>query len=84
MLLETNTTVTMFDNFPDVLTISDLKNALGVSNKMAYALINSGKIKHFRINKLIKIPKPFLIEYIETQCYNSTATGKLPCQEGSV
>jgi excisionase family DNA binding protein len=74
----------MFTDFPDVLTIADMKDALGISNKLAYALVNSGEIKHFRMGKLIKIPKPFLIEYIESQCYNSTATGKLPCHsEGS-
>ncbi|MCL1846147.1 MAG: helix-turn-helix domain-containing protein [Defluviitaleaceae bacterium] len=73
----------MFADFPDVLTIADMKNALGVSNKMAYVLINSGKVKHFRMGKLIKIPKQFLIDYINEECYNVTATGKLPCQERS-
>jgi len=64
-----------------VLTIADMKNALGISKKLAYNLVNSGKIKHFRMGKLIKIPKSFLVEYIKTECYNSTATSK-PCQEG--
>jgi excisionase family DNA binding protein len=73
----------MFINLPDVLSISDMKKALGVSNKMAYMLISSGKIKHFRMGKLIKIPKSFLVEYIEAECYNSSATSKLPCYEGS-
>lgn len=75
----------MFVDFPDVLTIADIKKALGVSSKMAYMLISSGKVRHFRMGKLIKIPKRYLLDYIETECYNPTATGKLPCHsEGSV
>jgi excisionase family DNA binding protein len=73
----------MFSNFPDVLTIDDMKTALGVSNKMAYMLISSGRIKHFRLGKLIKIPKRSLVDYIEMECYNSVATGELPCHERS-
>lgn len=73
----------MFIEYPDVLTVSDAEKALGVSDKTVYRLIESGKIKHFRVGKLIKIPKPFLVDYVETECYNFTATGKLPCQERS-
>jgi excisionase family DNA binding protein len=70
----------MFNEFPDVLTINDMKKALGVSNKMAYSLISSGKIKYFRLGKLIKIPKRFLVDYIESECYTILATVELPCQ----
>lgn len=74
----------MFTELPDVLSISDMKNALGVSKKTAYILISSGKVKHFRMGSLIKVPKRYLVDYIEAECYNSTATGNLPCQEGSI
>jgi len=68
----------MFDYYPDVFTITDMKEALGVSNKMAYALIKSGKVRHFRMGKLIKIPKPCLLDYINAECYNLATTSK-PC-----
>ena len=59
----------MFADFPDVMTIYDIQKSLGIGRTAAYKLINTGKIKHLRIGKSIKIPKQFLIDYILSECY---------------
>jgi len=74
----------MFAELPDILSATDAGKALGVSNKTVYQLINSGKVKHFRMGSVIKVPKCYLVEYIKAECYNDPATGNLPCHpEGS-
>jgi len=67
----------MFEDYPDVLTISELQIALGIGRSMAYRLIRNGNIRHLRIGKNIKIPRRYLVEYIHAACYNTgIATGK--------
>ena len=67
----------MFDNLPEVLAIEDLQTALGIGRSMAYRLVRRGDIRHLRIGRTIKIPRRYLVEYIEAACYNNvTATGE--------
>ena len=67
----------MFNDYPDVLTIEDLQIALNIGRSTAYRLIRNGGIRHLRIGKNIKIPRRYLMDYIETACYNNTtATGE--------
>ena len=72
----------MFDNLPDVLAIEDLQIALGIGRSMAYRLVRRGDIRHLRIGRTIKIPRRYLVEYIEAACYNDvTATDNLSCRD---
>jgi len=69
----------IFSKFPDVLTINDMQKALGIGRSMAYRLIRSGKVRHLRIGKAIKIPKQDLIDYTLGGCYSDmVATSNLP------
>ncbi len=54
----------MFENYKDVVDINDLCIMLGVGKNKAYALINNGDIKSFKIGKVNKIPKAWVVEYI--------------------
>ena len=74
-------TYTLFDNYPDVLTMTDLRKALQIGRTTAYNLIKEGQIRHFKINSSIKIPKKYLIEYVENQCYNNNAIGERSVSE---
>ena len=60
----------IFAEFPDLLTMDNLQKALGIGRTTAYRLINDNKIKHLRIGNVIKIPKLFLIDFVEKSCYN--------------
>lgn len=61
----------MFCEYPDILTIEQLQEALHIGRSMAYFLIRSDQIKSLRIGKAIRIPKKYLIDYVQSQCYNS-------------
>ena len=65
----------MFSPYPDLLTMRDIQNALGIGRSTAYRLINLGVLKHLRIGKNIKVPKQFLIDFVTDSCYN-TGSGK--------
>ena len=53
-----------FDNYPDVMTVRQIQEALGIGRNTAYNLLNNGQIHCFHIGRTIKIPKKYLIEYI--------------------
>lgn len=55
---------TMFENFPDALTVKQLQDALSIGRSTAYSLIHSGKLKYITVGRQIRIPKKYLLEYI--------------------
>lgn len=57
----------MFDEYNDVIRVEDMMVMLKVGKNKAYQLINSGKIRAFRIGKIYKIPKKSVIEYVEKE-----------------
>ena len=66
----------IFHVYPDVLTIAEMQEALGIGRSMAYRLIKGGKVKHLRIGKKIKIPKRFLVDYVLDECYTDDDSNK--------
>lgn len=57
-------TSTMFQDFPDVLSVAHLCEILGISRKLAYRLLKDGSIEHLRIGRSYRIPKTFLLRYL--------------------
>ena len=49
----------------DILTVDDLCEVLRIGKNTAYKLINSGKLKCYRINRTWKIPRQSVEEYID-------------------
>lgn len=58
----------MFDEYPDILTVSDIQLALGIGRNTAYKLLKSKQIKSIRIGNKYKIPKRCLIAYALQIC----------------
>lgn len=54
----------MFTEYPDLLTIPELRKMLGVSRNTAYSLVNDGYIDALRIGNTIRIPKINVIKYV--------------------
>ncbi len=52
-----------FKNYPDVLTVKDLCQALHIGRAGAYKLLESGALHSFKIGRVYKIPKDSLIAY---------------------
>ena len=57
----------MFEQYDDILTVSELAEALKVGVTQAYRLVRSQKIKAFKEGKDWKIPKTSVIQYITDQ-----------------
>jgi excisionase family DNA binding protein len=54
-----------FENYPDVLNVSDIQEILGIGRKQAYELVHSGEFHVIKIGKRIKVSKNVLINWIE-------------------
>ncbi|MBP8640492.1 MAG: helix-turn-helix domain-containing protein [Oscillospiraceae bacterium] len=63
----------MFKEYPDVLTVEQLAEALGIGKNKAYELISNHVIGYKRIGRKILIPKCCLIDYIQSSRYNIIA-----------
>ena len=47
----------MFPEYPDIVTVKELREMLGISRKLAYKLIDYGYIHAVKIGTTLKIPK---------------------------
>lgn len=63
--------MTGYSNIPDVLTVSELQKTLRIGRSTAYHLIKSKEIRSVRIGKNIRIPKKFVIEFLNDHCVSS-------------
>ena len=55
----------MFSKYPDVVDVKQLCKMLNIGKNTAYALIHSEKLKYVKIGKVYKIPKKFIVKYLE-------------------
>jgi len=69
----------MFNHLPDILSITDLRSALGIGRTKAYELIHTGEIRSIRIGKAIRIPKKALLDYVNGFVYNQNRNGVGSC-----
>lgn len=56
----------MFKDYPDILTIPQVAQALGIGLKAAYALVKGKKLGAIRVGRSIKVPKFSLEEFVKT------------------
>lgn len=54
-----------YDDYPDILNVSDIQTLLGIGRKQAYELVHSGNFHVINIGKRIKVSKNVLINWIE-------------------
>ncbi len=60
----------MFKDYPDILTVEQLSEALSIGINTAYRLIKKQVIGYKRIGRKILIPKLCLIDYVQSARYN--------------
>ena len=51
-------------DYPDILTVEEMSQALGVSTKTGYRLLRDNKIEHLRLGRTYRIPKAHLLTYM--------------------
>lgn len=74
----------LFTQYPDILSISDLRSALGIGRTKAYELVNSGQIRSIKVGKAIRIPKTSLLDYVKENSYNTGEVNEHPLREGGI
>lgn len=58
---------TNFEHIPDVLTISEFQKTLRIGRGTAYRLIKSKEIRSIRIGRSIRIPREYVMEFVNAQ-----------------
>lgn len=73
-----------YDHIPDVMTVDELRSILKIGRNKAYSLVRHGEIKSLKIGGIFRIPKRYLIDFIESTCYNDNvaASGLTVLKEG--
>lgn len=59
----------MLNKYPDVLTVCQVAEILGVGRNSAYKLVNDNVIGHKKIGKRTLVPKQCLIDYLNSARY---------------
>ena len=54
----------MFEQYPDILTVEEVCEALRMDYNAVYELLNSGKLKAYKNGRVWRIPRESLKEYI--------------------
>ncbi len=54
----------MFNDYQDILTVDDLCEILSIGKNSAYVLLSTKQIKAFKYNRIWKIPKIAIMEYV--------------------
>ena len=58
----------MYDDDTLLITIDELCDQLMIGQTTAYRLLKAGKIPCFRINRIWKIPRQSIEDYIRQEC----------------
>lgn len=53
------------EDAPDVLTVEQMSEVLGIGRTTAYQVIRRGRVRTVRTGRLIKIPKTAIAEILE-------------------
>ena len=57
----------MFEQYPDIMSVFDVSDALYIGKNNTYELLETGVLKGFRIGHIWKIPRKSLEEYVSNQ-----------------
>ncbi len=57
----------MFENYQDILSVTDLCDLLRIGKNSAYKLLQTGEIPSFLIAGKYRIPKNAIVQLIENQ-----------------
>ncbi len=58
----------MFKDYPDVVSVGQLKEMLQIGQVLAYKLVKEGEIKSRKVGPEYKILKSTVIEYLSRGC----------------
>ncbi len=63
--MEENSTYGMiFKDFPDIVSVEQMSQMLGISTKTGYKLLRENKIAHLRFGRKYAVPKLHILKYM--------------------
>ena len=57
--------IELFETYPDVMTVQQVRQALSIGRTAVYRLLESHEIECFMIGNAYKIPKTCLIDFVQ-------------------
>ncbi len=54
----------MFRDYPDALTPGQVREMLGIGQRLTYTLLRDGEIPSVRMGRLYRVPKVAVIDYL--------------------
>ena len=72
----------MLEQAPDLLTVKDLQNILSIGRSKAYAILHGGDLQYITIGRQIRIPKKYLLDYLQRMGYNTDVKSGIDPTEG--
>lgn len=67
------TTFTLFEEYPDVMSVQQVRSALKIGRPAVYQLLEKNDIRCFKIGNAYKIPKTSLIEFVQRNAEGGNA-----------
>lgn len=59
------------NELPDIMQVEDVMAFLQIGRSTMYQLLRSGEFPSIRIGRKYRIPKKYLLSYLDQGCYNS-------------
>lgn len=60
------TTSNIFEEYPNIVTTVQLQEMLGIGRTAVLNLLKNGEIKSVKIGNAYKVPKAYVIDYLNT------------------
>lgn len=73
MKTQESTTLTLFNTYPDVMSVQQVRSALKIGRTAVYRLLESNEIRCFKIGNAYKIPKTSLVEFVQRNAEGGSA-----------
>ena len=54
-----------FPEYPDVVSVEEMSDMLGIGVKSAYKLVKDGEIQCFKVGRFYRIPKYHILKYLK-------------------
>lgn len=64
--------IELFEEYPDVMTVQQVRKALGIGRTAVYRLLENHEIGCFMIGNAYKVPKTCLLEFIQRNSKGGT------------
>jgi excisionase family DNA binding protein len=55
---------TMFDSYPDVVSVEEIQQMLRIGKNAVYQLLKDGAIKSIKVGKRYVVPKKYIIDFL--------------------